>query len=193
MIPPETSKTRSRSARPSGHPGDGAAWESALSDHRGKLVKVAAVALVAVTAVGLLAWSMLRGDGGTGQTATSGSSGSSLMAVSGQGKVASYTYDDAKGLVTKLTYFDNNPNAVCANAPSADVPIDVTTYAYDLRSRLTQIDSKLFNWTMQYDGTGNYKPYSGRPIDSIRSPIRHRDCRNTPYIPSGRPRRCKPP
>lgn len=84
--PPETNKARSRSARPSGRPRDGAAAEEAPANRRRKRANVAAVALVAVAALGLLAWWVFRSDDTRpGQTATSGAAGSSLAAVSGLG------------------------------------------------------------------------------------------------------------
>lgn len=84
--PPETNKTRPRSARPSGRPGNGAADEKARADRRKQRANLAAVALVAVAALGLLAWSVFRGgDNGPRQTATTGAAGSSLAAVSGLG------------------------------------------------------------------------------------------------------------
>lgn len=58
--------------------------------------------------------------------------------------LASYTYNDALGLVTKTTYY--NPNMACTPV------IDVTTYNYDNRNRLTQINSQLYNEKLYYDG-----------------------------------------
>ena len=69
-------------------------------------------------------------------------------------KVAEYQYDDALGLVTELSYFDSESNT-CKNQL-----VDRTTYSYDVRDRLTHINSQLFEWSLYYD---NQSP-TGTPL-----------------------------
>ncbi|NJN77201.1 MAG: hypothetical protein HC803_01795, partial [Saprospiraceae bacterium] len=58
-------------------------------------------------------------------------------------KVAQYYYDDALGHVKKVEYYDDEGN--CTKL------IDATTYQYDVRDRLTKMDSRLFRWDLYYD------------------------------------------
>ena len=59
-------------------------------------------------------------------------------------KVASYTYDDALGLVEEVKYY-------ASDATHKNVEVDVITHSYDIRDRLTELDAALFNWKMFYD------------------------------------------
>ncbi len=82
-------------------------------------------------------------------------------------KVASFNYDDALGLVTELNYYDSE-SASCKNQP-----IDQITYSYDIRDRLTQIQSTLFDWSMYYDannmsGTPTQQNWNGN-INATRA------------------------
>ncbi len=60
-------------------------------------------------------------------------------------KVASYTYDDVKQVVSSKMYFASGIND-CENQE-----VDAFSYAYDDRYRLTSISSNLFNESLYYD------------------------------------------
>ena len=59
-------------------------------------------------------------------------------------KLATYAYTNATGLVRKTTYYE--PSSTCPNTI-----IDTIVYQYDIRNRLTNINSKLFDYRMFYD------------------------------------------
>lgn len=58
--------------------------------------------------------------------------------------LASYSYNDALQLLTKTNYFHD-----CGDG--TDVEIDEITYNYDVRDRLTNMNSVLFNYNMYYN------------------------------------------
>jgi RHS repeat-associated protein len=58
--------------------------------------------------------------------------------------LAGYAYNDALGLVTKTSYY--NPSVSC------NPLVDQTTYTYDTRNRLTELNSLLYNEKLNYDG-----------------------------------------
>ncbi len=61
-------------------------------------------------------------------------------------KVASYTYNDALGLVDEVKYYASGDNGTLKNQE-----IETITHSYDIRDRLTELDAGLFNWRMFYD------------------------------------------
>ncbi len=62
-------------------------------------------------------------------------------------KVASYEYDDVKGVVTHRKHYVSD--GACTN-----VEVDAVQYSYDAnRFRLTNINSALFEWRLYYDGS----------------------------------------
>jgi len=61
-------------------------------------------------------------------------------------KVASYTYNDALGLVEEVKYYASGNDTDLKNTE-----IEVITHTYDVRDRLTQLDAALFRWQMFYD------------------------------------------
>jgi len=61
-------------------------------------------------------------------------------------KVASYTYDDALGLVEEVKYYASGNDTDLKNTE-----IETITHTYDVRDRLTQLDAALFRWQMFYD------------------------------------------
>ncbi len=58
-------------------------------------------------------------------------------------KVVSYAYDDALGLLTETKHL--------VNSNCGEETIQTISYAYDLRDRLTAINSELFNYHLFYD------------------------------------------
>jgi RHS repeat-associated protein len=62
-------------------------------------------------------------------------------------KIANYTYDDARGAVSKIIH-----NVRCG---SSDQSLDVISYTYDHRDRLTVISSKWYRENLYYDAQQN--------------------------------------
>ena len=74
-------------------------------------------------------------------------------------KVASYTYDDAKGVVTHKRYYASNESeeeegtgtGTGVQVECPNIQIDEVEYFYDKRHRLTEKNSTLFDWHLFYD------------------------------------------
>lgn len=60
--------------------------------------------------------------------------------------LASYNYNDALGLVKKTTYHRD-----CNAGTGSNYAVDSITYSYDVRDRLTNIGSRLFDYQLFYD------------------------------------------
>jgi len=86
-------------------------------------------------------------------------------------KVVDYDYDDVLGVVDRKKYFDSglteDESQRCLN-----VEIDQIDFTYDIRERLTLIDSRLFDWQLFYDDdviSGGVKNWNGNINGSIGS------------------------
>lgn len=72
-------------------------------------------------------------------------------------KAVEYDYDDILGVVKKKRYY--NSGEIITEEPTDDPKVctnqfvDEITYTYDTRERLTNIESKLFNYGLVYDGS----------------------------------------
>ncbi|MBK9628160.1 MAG: hypothetical protein IPO56_10800 [Flavobacteriales bacterium] len=71
-------------------------------------------------------------------------------------RIASYTYDDALGLMTSTKYH----RSPC-DVPGQNEVIEVTTNTYDVRDRLTGITGNRYAETLYYDGALPVHPVAG--------------------------------
>ncbi len=82
-------------------------------------------------------------------------------------KVAEYEYDDVRGTVKKLKYFDSQNGL-------KDYPVDEISYSFDSRDRTTAISSALFHHFLHYDDSPLYTAHTSSQnwngnINGIRS------------------------
>ncbi|UTW62879.1 hypothetical protein KFE98_01595 [bacterium SCSIO 12741] len=72
-------------------------------------------------------------------------------------RIAKYFYDDAQGLIQRIHY-DKNCSSSVGSPGYTGVTVDTIKMSYDVRNRLTGIDSKFYDETLYYDSS---KPHNG--------------------------------